>query len=79
MNAMNSGGIDYPVIGMVEDKRFGKLPLVDIPMMSDYKWHVKCLESRLENPEIYRQSGEDVEAVIAKLRETIAGYRGATV
>ena len=74
METMNIGGREYPVVGFVEDKRFGKLPLVDIPMMSDYQWHLRCLENRLENPEVYRQSGEDVEATIAKLRETLVGY-----
>ena len=80
METMNICGIDYPVIGVIEDERFGKLPLVDIPMMSDYKWHLNCLESRLQNPEIYRQVlGEDVDAVISNLRKTLAGYGEAAV
>nr|DAX25263.1 MAG TPA: hypothetical protein [Bacteriophage sp.] len=81
---MNIGGREYPVVGFVEDKRFGKLPLVAIPMMSDYQWHLRCLESRLEsrleNPEAYREMlGEDVEAVIDRLRATIAEYEKAVV
>jgi hypothetical protein len=53
-------------------------------MMSDYQWHLRCLESRLEsrleNPEAYREMlGEDVEAVIDRLRATIAEYEKAVV
>ena len=51
---------------------------VDIHLMSDYEWHVSCLKSRLENPEVYREMlGEDVEAVIDQLRATIAEYEKA--
>lgn len=40
-----------------------------IETMSDYKWQLNCLNSRLKNPEKYREGGEDVEAVIAKIRQ----------
>lgn len=40
-----------------------------IETVSDYKWQLDCLNSRLKNPEQYRKGGEDVEAVIAKLRQ----------
>ncbi len=40
-----------------------------IETMSDYKWQLNCLNSRLKNPEKYREGGEDVEATIAKLRQ----------
>lgn len=40
-----------------------------IETISDYKWQLDCLNSRLKNPEKYREGGEDVEAVIAKLRQ----------
>lgn len=79
MEQMNIGGMDYPVIGFVKDKKYGRQPLVDIPMMSDYKWHVICLKSRMENPELYRKSGEDVDTVIAQLRATIAEYEKGCV
>ncbi len=71
---MKVGGREYPIAGYVTTKQQGTLPLVDIPMMSDYKWHLSCLNSRLENPEMYRAADEDVEAVIAELRETLARY-----
>lgn len=71
---MKVGSREYPIAGYVTTKQQGTLPLVDIPMMSDYKWHLSCLNSRLENPEMYRAADEDVEAVIAELRETLARY-----
>ena len=44
------------------------IPLLDIPMMSDYKWQLGCLKSRLEHPENYADS-ENVEEVILKLHQ----------
>ncbi len=70
---MKVGSREYPIAGYVTTKETGPVPLVDIPMMSDYKWHLSCLNSRLENPEMYRTVlGEDVETVIAELRATLA-------
>lgn len=74
LKTMKVGSREYPIAGYVTTKRTGTLPLVDIPMMSDYKWHLSCLNSRLGNPEMYRASGEAVEVVIAELRETLAQY-----
>ena len=78
MEQMNIGGHNYSIIGTVEHEVLGAVPVVDIRLMSDYKWHVSCLKSRLENPEAYREMfGEDVEAVIDQLRATIAEYEKA--
>lgn len=74
LKTMKIGSREYPVVGYVETKQTGPIPLVDIPMMSDYRWHQLGLENRLKNPEIYRASGEDVDATIAQLRETLAQY-----
>jgi len=38
LEAMKIGGRNYPVVGTANSKAFGAVPLVDIPMMSDYKW-----------------------------------------
>lgn len=69
------GGKEYPVVGHVNvvDKGnvTGTLPIVDFPMMSDYRWQLGCLKSRLEHPECYADS-ENVEEVIAKLRQWLA-------
>ena len=73
METMNIGGHDFPITGTVEHEELGEIPVVDIHLMSDYKWHVSCLKSRMEHPELDRRLlGEDVEAMIAKLRTTIA-------
>lgn len=73
MEQMNIGGRKYPITGTVEHEVLGAVPVVDIRLMSDYEWHVSCLKSRLEDPELYRRVlGEDVEAVIDQLRATIA-------
>ena len=44
-----------------------RLPVVDIPMMSDYKWQLNGLKSRLEHPEYYEPI-EDVKQTIENLR-----------
>lgn len=74
MKTCKISGREYPVAGYVKDDIFGTVPAVDVPVMSDYKWHLSCLNSRLENPEMYRTVlGEDVEATIAQLRECLKG------
>lgn len=75
LNTMNIGGLCCHVTGQVTTKEFGTLPLVDVPMMSGYKWQLRALEDRLENPEKYQAVGEDVEEAIAQLREWLEEYR----
>ncbi len=76
-----SPGIFFPVSGYArvvdENKRpTGEtIPIVDIPMMSDYKWQEECLKSRLEHPERYEKS-EDVQAVIEKIKRWLADHAG---
>lgn len=71
-------GKEYPVVGHanVVDKGnvIGTFPIVDIPQISDYKWQLGCLKSRLEHPEHYTAS-ENVEEVIAKLRQWLAEHK----
>lgn len=68
LKTMKIGSREYPVEGYIETKQTGFVPLVNIPVMSDYKWQLSSLRSRMENPEMYREgTGEDVEAVIAML------------
>lgn len=70
MNSMTIGGKEFLVIGTVKSEMFEEVPLVDIPMMSDFKWNLRGLEGRMEDPELYAKTfGEDVEAVIADLRQ----------
>lgn len=62
-------GQEFPVIGFVNNGGH-PVPLVDIPSMSDYKYQLMCLQSRLEHPEMYRNIlGEDVEAEIERLKK----------
>ena len=71
-------GQNYPITGIVEDDALGPFPIIDLHLMIDYEWHVSCLKSRLENPDMYRRVlGEDVDSVIAKLQTAIAKYREA--
>lgn len=75
LKTMKVGNGEYPILGYVESKRYGVLPLVDIPMMSDYAWEEKALQSRLANPEFYRKAlGEDVEVTIAKIRNWLSEH-----
>lgn len=61
-------GIFLPVKAfLVSDDNQFEAPVFE--MQSDYEWQVSCLNDRLKSPEKYRESGEDVEAVIAKLRK----------
>ena len=69
---MNIGGRELPIIGYAESREVGRVPLVGVPMMSDATWHRRCLESRRRHPEVYREMGEDVEAVIARLEAVTA-------
>lgn len=63
-------GKSYPVIGYAKQPGYGRIPIVDIPMMSDYKWQLGCLESRLKHPEVYAEHvGEDIPAVIERLKD----------
>ena len=52
------------------NKSYTKIPVLNIPMMSDYEWHLSGLESRMKNMELYLQY-EDVEEKIKKLTATV--------
>lgn len=36
-----------PVVGSVQSERFGSVPLLEIPLMSDERWQAMCRESFL--------------------------------
>ena len=44
------------------------IPVVDIPMVSDYKWQLDCLNDRLNHPEKYEDT-EDVPATIERIKK----------
>lgn len=64
-------GKAYPVIDYVTDivngMKYKHIPRVDMPIMSDYRWQMDALKSRLEHPEHY-ESFEDVPRAIERLR-----------
>lgn len=41
------------------------VPVIELKMMSDYKWQLRYLQSRLQHPELY--DGEEVQQTTAKL------------
>ena len=67
-------GRDYPVTARVKMQGGVNVPLVDLPMMSDYTWQLGALKSRLEHPEVY-----DPETVQALLRSINILPPGASV
>ena len=77
---------DFPIVGRVRSERVGQMvPLLDIPMMSDYKWQLSCYQSRIENREDYERLGEDVDMVLRKLEKWLSenkpeeGVKGVAV
>lgn len=77
-NTYNVGGKEYKVEGYIKANvtETGEqffVPLVDIPMTSDYQWFLDCLKSRLEHPEIYEKE-EDVPATIEEIRHWLAEH-----
>lgn len=63
-------GKSYPVVGYAKQPGYGRMPIVDVPMMSDYRWQLMALESRLRDPEGYVQA--EVERLKSWLLEHIA-------
>ena len=73
-------GKDFDIIGYVSpnacdkgarvEKDYpGAVPLLNIKMMSDFKWQYGCLMSRLEHPEHYKDIDTDVKSVIEELKQ----------
>ena len=66
-NTYEVGGKAYPVTGFHTVSGVGTFPVLDIPLMSDYKWQLGALESRLRHPERY-EGLEDVMATVTGLK-----------
>ena len=61
------GGREWNVEGWEAIEGVGVFPILDIPMVSDYKWQLEALEDRLRHPERYEER-EDMAAVVERLR-----------
>lgn len=74
MNTCEISGQVYPILAGVWSKTAGEyVPLVDLPVISDFQWQVKALEHRLTHRENY-EGREDVDGVIAYLRKWLVDH-----
>lgn len=65
--------LGYPVIGIVNTKQFGPLPLVDMPMMSDERWQQLADKQVVKNyTKDHGYAPESLEAAYAWQEEWIA-------
>lgn len=74
---------EYNIMGyknVVDENKniVGRVPIVDIPQISDYEWQLNCLNDRLQHPEKYEDI-ENVEETIAKLRKWLAEREAVAV
>ena len=67
-------GKSYPIIGTAKKNNGDRVPVVGLPLMSDYEWQKGCLLSRLEHREEYLALGEDVDAAIDRLWKYLTEY-----
>lgn len=68
MDMVQIGGREYPILDIVKTKDGREVPLVDIPMMSDFKWQLTSLEDRLADSVKYVETlDENVEDTVTKL------------
>ena len=63
-------GVPLPVNGFMN--YHGKnIPIIDVPLTADFKWQYNALIDRIQYPEKYRSSGENVDETIDKLLKWI--------
>lgn len=79
-NTYNLFGEDYPIRGQIglkdnKDNIVGHIPIVDIPMASDYKWQLGCLKSRLDNPDVYSDIDDNVYDTICRLKNWLEEHK----
>lgn len=77
-NTYNVGGKEWEVerytkVKIAETNEQFYVPIVNIPMMSDYQWQLNCLNDRLEHPEKY-EADEDVPKTIAKIKQWLSEH-----
>ena len=69
----------YPITGFVqaENKETGEeltVPVVNIPIMSDRKYQMMCLNDRINYPEKY-EAMENVEETVTKLQRWLREHK----
>ena len=50
------GGKEYPVTAVVDHPTLGTIPLANIPVLSDERWHELAAKAKAEHPERYEQA-----------------------
>ena len=71
----DAGGRCWEVTGWEVIEGVGAFPILDMPLVSDYRWQLNALESRLRHPEFYAE--EDLPATIERLRAYLEKNREA--
>lgn len=72
-NTYTIAGREYPVIGYVNAPQTGRVPLVDMPMMSDEEWERTARENAVHNFTMkFGRSPETVEEAVEWQREDTA-------
>lgn len=72
-------GLAFPVIGQAtivnkNGQPTGQtLPVVDVPMVSDYIWQLNALNDRLQHPERYEQD-ENLPETINRLKSWLKAH-----
>ncbi len=69
------GGREWEVKGWEAVEGVGAFPILDMQLVSDYRWQLDCLESRLQHPEFYTE--EDLPATVERLRRYLEKNREA--
>ena len=70
------GGREWNVSGWEVVEGVGVFPILEVPQVSDYRWQLEALESRLQHPEYY-ENREDMAAVIEGLKKYLEENRAA--
>lgn len=68
------GGREWNVSGWEVVEGVGVFPILEVPQVSDYRWQLEALESRLQHPEYY-ENREDMAAVIEGLKKYLEENR----
>ena len=71
-----AGGREWNVSGWEAIEGVGIFPILEMPQVSDYRWQLEALESRLQHPEYYEKR-ENMAAVIEGLKSYLEKNKAA--